>query len=125
MDFVGIMTIAGQTLGIIKDLRDVERDFDAASYKSQMTELYNNVSELRMALTDAREELHAKGREIEELKSRIASMQSGEQCAICEEGRLKVTASVAHPHFGMLGHQLRTVTCTNCGHKEERHYRPE
>jgi hypothetical protein len=125
MDFFGILAAAGQALCIIKELRDIERNFDAASYKSQMTELYSNVSELRMALTDAREDLHAKGREIEELKSKIASMQSGEQCPICEEGQLRVTASVAHPHFGTFGHQLRTVTCTNCGHKEECHYRPE
>ncbi|UYN99817.1 MAG: hypothetical protein KIT02_00815 [Devosia sp.] len=126
MDLMTGLTALGEATKIAKALRDIERDLDSSTYKAQMAELYSNLGDAKIALTDAREELRARDREIAALKAQIATLKSGESCPICQSGRLKVTASNAHPQFGVFGHQERTLTCDNssCGHTELRKYVP-
>lgn len=126
MDIVAAISTIGQAINIAKGLREIQDDFSSAAYKAQMAELYGALADVKMALSDAKEALHEKDKQIRELKDALESSKSGEQCPMCDEGRMKVTASRPHPHFSFAGVQERTVTCQNsaCGHSEARLYDP-
>ncbi|WP_144405874.1 hypothetical protein [Brucella anthropi] len=122
MDIMGALAVASQTIKITKDLRDIERDLDSASFKAQMAELYANLADIKMALSDAKEALHEKDREIKKLQAEIDTLKSGDACPLCQTGRLKVTAVRNDPTFGVFGHKQHTLVCQNevCGHQETR-----
>ena len=126
LDIVTALSTIGQAIKITKDLREIDRDLDAASYKAQMAELYGALADVKMALTDARENLHQKDQEIKKLNETITALRSGDICPICETGRMKVTASRPHPQFAFAGVQERTATCQNpsCNHTERQYYDP-
>jgi len=65
VDIMGALAIASQTIKVAKDLRDIERDVDSASYKAKTAELYTGLADLKIALSDAREELHERDAMIE------------------------------------------------------------
>jgi chromosome segregation ATPase len=127
MDLITGLATARQALDIVKSLRDIERDLDSASYKSQMAELYSALADVKIALSDAQTTLHEKDQKIRSLEETIESMKSGESCPLCETGRLKVVQSKSHPHFGFAGVQERTLKCQNpaCGHSEIRLHDPD
>lgn len=80
-------------------------------------ELKEEILNLRQLLMDAKEK-------IGELEDRITALTSGESCAICSEGRLKVASSKEHPQFGFAGVLERTLKCDQCGHIEKRMHDP-
>lgn len=126
MDIVTAVSTLGQAVSIVKTLRDIDKSMDSSALKAQMAELYNDLSDIKMALTDARETIHAKDQKIKELEAKIDALTSGENCPICGEGRLKITASEPHRVFGDFGVQERTLTCQNpeCNHAEKRQFDP-
>lgn len=127
MDISAALTVISQAIGLAKDLRDIDNNLDTATHKAKMAELYGSLADVKMALTDARSELHDKNAEIEKLHQTIATLKTGETCPICGIGNLKVTSSSAHPHFGTFGLQERILKCDNenCSHSEKRRFDPE
>ncbi|MEQ1950567.1 hypothetical protein [Mesorhizobium sp. CN2-181] len=69
--FVETLAAASQVLGVIKELRDIDKGLSQGELKARMADLYSSVADIRMALADANEELRAKDREIAELKARF------------------------------------------------------
>jgi phosphomevalonate kinase len=122
MDIMGALAVASHTIKLAKEVKDLERDLDTASFKAKMADLYDNLAEIKMALTDAKEELHQKEAEIKKLHSEISTLKSGELCPLCQNGRLKVIAVQPHPQFGVFGHKLHSLECQNadCSHTESR-----
>lgn len=100
MDIAGALTLVGQATSIAKSLKEIDRSLDAAAYKARIAELTEHLVDLKLTLSDAREELHTKDRTIRELQTVIEALKSGDVCPICEQGRLKVKASTAHKQFG-------------------------
>ncbi|MDX8436593.1 hypothetical protein RFN25_24515 [Mesorhizobium abyssinicae] len=127
MDIMTALATVSQSIKIAKDLRDLERDLDSASYKAKMAELYTHLADIKMALSDAKEALHDKDREVQKLKDQVDALRTGDICPICQMGRLKTTAVKEHPTFGVMGHQEHTLTCQNagCGHSEKRKVIPK
>lgn len=127
MDLMTGLATVQQAIGIAKELRDLEKNLDSATYKAQIAELYSSLADVKMALTDAQTALHDKDRQIRELTSKIEDMRAGETCPICGKGRMKVVASRPHPHFSFAGVQERSIKCQNpeCGHTEDRLFDPD
>lgn len=69
MDIVGGIAAASQALGIAKALRSIEKDYDAATYKAQIVELIDSLSNAKLALIDARENATELEKEIERLRA--------------------------------------------------------
>jgi hypothetical protein len=124
MDIAAGLTLLGQATSIVKNLRDIEKGFDVAALKVQMAELCGTLADVKIALSDAREAIHDKEKKIRELEEKISTLTSGESCPICGEGRMKISASHEHPHFGFAGVQERTLKCEKCGHVEKRMFDP-
>ena len=126
MDILTGLNALGQATAILKEIRGIEQNLDAATYKIKIAELYENLSDAKMSLTDAREALHSKDQEIKALQAQIKSLKSGENCPLCSDGTLKVTAQKPHPSFSFAGVQEQTLTCQNstCNHSEKRLYDP-
>lgn len=122
MDIIGALTVASQSVKLAKDLKDLERELDAATYKAKMAELYSNLADIKMALTDATELLHEKDAEIKRLKAELTARKTGEVCQLCGIGAMKVMAIKDDPVFGVFGHKQHTLICQNadCGHQETR-----
>lgn len=124
MDIATALTLLGQATGIVKDLREIDKGFDVAVLKAQMAEIYGTLADVKIALSDAREAIHEKDKKIKELEDKVSTLTSGEQCAICSAGHMKVVASREHPDFGFAGAQERTLKCDKCGHSEKRFHDP-
>lgn len=69
MDLVGGIAAAGNALGIAKSLRDIDKAYDAAAYRARIADLVDELTNAKLALVDARDELASKDREIAQLKS--------------------------------------------------------
>jgi hypothetical protein len=126
VDVSAALATLAQAISIARGMRDIERSFDEATYKAQAAELYGALADVKMALTDAKEELHSKDQTIRELEAAIETLKSGENCPLCQTGRMKVTASRPHEHFAFAGVHQHTLTCQNpdCRHSEQRMYDP-
>lgn len=124
MDISTGLTLLAQATGIVKDIRDIDKGFDAAVLKAQMADLYGTLADVKIALSDAREAIHERDQKIKELEGKVSALSSGEACAICNAGRMKVVASHEHPHFGFAGVQERTLKCDNCSHTEKHLHDP-
>lgn len=124
MDFPGTIAAIGQALGVVKAIRDIDKQYDGALLKSQMADLYSTLSDVKIALADARDEIHDRDQKIRALEKKLSELASGESCPICNIGVLKVTAVREHPHFGFAGVQERTLKCSDCKHAEQRMHDP-
>ncbi|MQV46514.1 hypothetical protein [Sinorhizobium medicae] len=68
VDIAAGLSIAAQAIGIVKDLREVDKGLDTGEYKARMAELYSALADVKMALADAQAEIRSKDALIEELK---------------------------------------------------------
>jgi len=69
MDLVGGIAAAGNALGIAKSLRDIDKAYDAATYRARIADLVDELTDAKLALVEAKDELASKDREIAELKA--------------------------------------------------------
>lgn len=120
MDIMTGLAAAAQAVDITKKLRDLSAELDTATYRAQIAELYSNLADVKIALSDAKEALHERDQEIRRLKGDLEAAKSGDACPLCGT-RMKVTASHKHPIFGDVGLKERVLTCQNseCGHVEK------
>lgn len=70
MDIATGLTALNSALGTIKQLQDIDKNFDKAELKLRMSTLYSDLADARIALSDARELLREKDAEISRLKER-------------------------------------------------------
>ncbi|NML75275.1 hypothetical protein HHL25_14180 [Rhizobium sp. S-51] len=71
MDIAAALAIAGQAIGLVKDLREIDKGLDTAEYKAKMAELYSSLADVKMALSDAQMALREKDQEIHELRAKF------------------------------------------------------
>jgi hypothetical protein len=68
MDVVGGIAAAKGAIDIAAALRKAEKNLDAATYKAQLTDLIEKLTDARLALVDAKEALAERDAEVERLK---------------------------------------------------------
>jgi len=69
MDIVGGIAAAKGAIDIASALRNAERSLDAASYKAQLADLMEKLTDVRLALVEAKELIGERDDEIERLKA--------------------------------------------------------
>jgi hypothetical protein len=72
MDFMGAIAAATKAYEGVKLLRDLEKNFDEASFKLRIAEITSNLADLKMALSEAKSEAAEKDAEILRLKKEFA-----------------------------------------------------
>jgi hypothetical protein len=81
MDIVSGIGAVTSALGIAKTLRGIEKTYDEATYKAQVADLINTLTDAKLAMAEAKEDLAEKDKEIERLKASFqikATLVSGE-----------------------------------------------
>lgn len=68
MDIMTTIAAISKGLDVLKALKDINQEFDRATYKGQIAELMSTLAEAKLSLLDARDELRAKDTEISALK---------------------------------------------------------
>lgn len=83
MDLMQGLSAVSAGLGIVKELRDLDRSVDEATFKLKLAELTSSLADAKFALVDAKEQSA-------ELESRISELTNGTHCPICRNGRVNV-----------------------------------
>lgn len=116
VDIMTALATATQAIKLAQDLRGIDKAMDAAEYKLKIADLTGALSDIKLALTDAREELASKDAEIEKLTKalkRVADVveyqgykydkgpegkpRGAPYCPVCEQkGMLIHIAKVLH-----------------------------
>lgn len=126
MDIMTGLAAASQAVGLITQIRDLDKAIDEAAFKAKLLELQEAVFEAKSSLLDAKQAAQDKDQRIEELEGLLKAATNGENCPVCGNGTLKVTAVRDHPSLGEVGVKIRALLCTNeeCLHREDRVFDP-
>lgn len=68
MDIISGIAAVTSALGIAKTLREVEKSYDEATYKIQISDLIGALTDAKLAMADAKEKMAEQDREITRLK---------------------------------------------------------
>jgi hypothetical protein len=71
MDIMTGLSAVTQASNIVKWLRGVEKEYDAAEFKLKISDLYSALTDAKMALADAKIEIESKQAEIEALRAQF------------------------------------------------------
>jgi hypothetical protein len=69
MDIAAGIASVKTALDIAKTLKDINKSFDEATYRANITDLIEKLSDARLALVEAKEQIFDKDKEIEALKN--------------------------------------------------------
>jgi len=71
MDIMTALATASQAIKLASDLRGIDKAMDAAGFQLKIADLMVNLSDIRIALSEAKDEIGAKNAEIADLKKRL------------------------------------------------------
>ncbi len=72
MDIPTALTSVSTALGIVSALRNIEKDFDAASFKLHVADLASQLADAKIALLELQDVMQQKDRELARLKDSFA-----------------------------------------------------
>ena len=101
MDVIGGLTAAKLALDLVKDLRDIDKSVDEATFKLKLAELTSALADTKVAFSDAKIELQERAETIQGLKKQLEIATNGETCPKCLTGRLKLGSTQAYPYNGL------------------------
>ncbi len=112
MDIAAALSAVSNAMMLAKSLRGIQQDYDLASVRSQMAEIYDALADARIALADAKSVIAERDLQIKELEG---GPVPGEPCPYCGARAMRLTSQ------GMNG-QREIWTCGVCEkQKEVRH----
>lgn len=76
IDIAGGIAAATQAIDIAKALRGIEKNYDSATYRAQIAELMDALSNAKLALIDARENAAELEKEIERLRKAFETIET-------------------------------------------------
>lgn len=128
MDLLTGLSAASQALNIVKELREIDKNVDEATFKLKIADLMIALADTKEALANAKKSMSEKDTIIHELKQTISGFTIGNLCPICNTGRLKTVRVIPHPKLmlGKVGIQEKHFECQNesCSHSEKRMHDP-
>ncbi|SHH29941.1 hypothetical protein [Cognatishimia maritima] len=83
MDIMSGLSAASTAIGIAKDLREIDRSVDEASYKLKIAELVSLLADAKLSLSEAKQQVAS-------LEEEILNLTSGHLCPMCRSARLKL-----------------------------------
>lgn len=115
MDIIGGLTAAKLALDLTKDLREIDRSVDEATFKLKL-------AELTFALADTQVALAAAKVKVSELEEALEIEKSGSKCPICKVGILKVISIEA----GYMDDSVQFHSCecnaSDCNYSSQRFF---
>jgi uncharacterized protein YlaI len=100
---------------IAKTLRGIQQDYDLASLRAQMADIYDALAEARIALADAKGAISERDLRIKDLEG---GPVTGEPCPYCGARAMRMTSQ-------MMNAQWEVWTCGECQKtKDVRHDLP-
>jgi hypothetical protein len=110
------LSALSQALSVAKDLREIGRSYDEATFKIR-------VADIQVALSDAKIALSEANLRIAELEGEISALSDGTLCPVCRSGRLKVRS--IEPGMTCEA-EFHTVRCHHegCDYQTTRIYNP-
>lgn len=109
MEFGTALTAISNAMTLAKALRGIQQDFDLASVRAQMAEIYDALADARIALADAKGVIAEHELRIKELEG---GPVPGEPCPYCGARAMRMTRQVMHG-------QWETWTCGECSKERE------
>ncbi|GAA6200933.1 hypothetical protein [Aquicoccus sp. SU-CL01552] len=128
MDLMTGLTAANQALGLVKQLRDLDRATNEGEFKLKIAELTEALADAKLALTEAKLTLAEKDEKIRRLEDKLLEATTGDRCPVCRKGKMQLIKKSA-PRSRLLatkGVQEWLMACDNpeCGHNEKRFHDP-
>lgn len=124
VDIITTLATASQAIKLAQDLRGIDKAMDAAEYKLKIADLTSALSDIKLALTETKDELASKDAEIAALKKQFKRLAetieiSGFKYDKKEDGkpRGKAYCPVCEQKSGLLMHLTRIQgrdVCPNC-----------
>lgn len=71
MDIVGTIAAVGSALGVVKELKEIDAQYDQAALKLKIADLTTALADAKLGLVDVAEQLKAKDGEISDLKAKL------------------------------------------------------
>ncbi|WP_187430277.1 hypothetical protein ROLI_007780 [Roseobacter fucihabitans] len=113
MNVVEGLTAASLALGLVKDLRDIDRSVDEAEYKLKIAEIIKALADAKIALSDAK-------MKISNLENTLAGKSHGDICPICKSGRLLVLNVERHEIYPGIEFHISKCSDETCMYSNER-----
>ena len=74
VDIITAVATAGQAIKLVQELRGIDKALNEAEFKLKIADLTGVLADIKMALTEAKEELASKQAEIDTLKKQFAKV---------------------------------------------------
>lgn len=71
MDIMSALTLGTKTLEALKAIKDIEKNFDAATWKAKVAELMSDVADMKMALVEANDKITELEKRASELTTQL------------------------------------------------------
>lgn len=128
MDVIGGLAALSQAIGIAKDIIEIGRTYDEATFKLKMSDLTPSLADAKVALSDARIELSEKAEQISTLQNELDLVLNGDFCPKCRKGRMQLIKTKGHSMHGLLhfGVEDWDFQCDDpkCGFEQKRIHDP-
>lgn len=120
------LATATQAMKLAQELRGIDKAVDAAEYKLKIADLTSALSDIKLALTDAREEIASKDAEIERLRRQFKRSSDTTEVNGYHYDKKSDGSPTGHPYCpvcleksGLMFHTTpsrigRYETCPNC-----------
>lgn len=122
------LSAATAALGLLKELRDIDRSVDDAEYKLKIAEISSALADAKIALSDASLEINENDQKIQSLKSELDTARFGDTCPKCRKGRLQLTDTRGQTQMGLMhyGVEIWSFQCDDddCKFEQRRHHDP-
>lgn len=71
MDIITAISAGTKALEVLKAIKDIDKSYDAATWKAKVAELMSDIADMKLALVEANDKIHTLNKEKEELKEKV------------------------------------------------------